>query len=151
MWNYICIPWLINWSDSTKMHGATIRLTEWLIKCRWCKGEWSPFARYDDIWGNVGIAPPFLNLASIWGECSTPQPLCPWERTYGAHWIGEADLEALEKGSLARRGIELRVLGRSATVTVTTPAAPFRLHSAVGRVVPEHAMEACGGVNVVFP
>jgi len=25
MWNYICIVWLINWSDSTKMHGATIR------------------------------------------------------------------------------------------------------------------------------
>jgi len=25
MWNYMCIRWLINWSDSTKMHGATIR------------------------------------------------------------------------------------------------------------------------------
>ena len=27
MWNYMCIRWLINWSDSTKMHGATIRFT----------------------------------------------------------------------------------------------------------------------------
>ena len=25
MWNYMCIRWFINWSDSTKMHGATIR------------------------------------------------------------------------------------------------------------------------------
>ena len=25
MWNYMCIRWLRNWSDSTKMHGATIR------------------------------------------------------------------------------------------------------------------------------
>ena len=25
MWNYMCIRWLINWSDSTKMHGAKIR------------------------------------------------------------------------------------------------------------------------------
>jgi len=25
MWNYMCIRWLINRSDSTKMHGATIR------------------------------------------------------------------------------------------------------------------------------
>ena len=25
MSNYMCIRWLINWSDSTKMHGATIR------------------------------------------------------------------------------------------------------------------------------
>jgi len=23
MWNYMCIRWFINWSDSTKMHGAT--------------------------------------------------------------------------------------------------------------------------------
>ena len=27
MWNYMCIRWLINWSDSTIMHGATIRFT----------------------------------------------------------------------------------------------------------------------------
>jgi len=25
MWNYMCIRWLINWSNSTKMHSATIR------------------------------------------------------------------------------------------------------------------------------
>jgi len=25
MWNYMCIRWWTNWSDSTKMHGATIR------------------------------------------------------------------------------------------------------------------------------
>jgi len=25
MWNYTCIRWLINWSDSTKIHGATVR------------------------------------------------------------------------------------------------------------------------------
>jgi len=27
VWNYLCIRWLINWSDTTKMHGATIRFT----------------------------------------------------------------------------------------------------------------------------
>jgi len=40
MLNYMCICWLINWNDSTKMHGATIRfivtqhvvrLTSWLL------------------------------------------------------------------------------------------------------------------------
>jgi len=29
MWNYMCIRWLINWSDSTKIHGATIRFINW--------------------------------------------------------------------------------------------------------------------------
>ena len=28
MWNYMCIRWLINWSISTKMHGATIRFIQ---------------------------------------------------------------------------------------------------------------------------
>jgi len=28
MWNYMCIRLLINWSDSTKMHGATIRFKD---------------------------------------------------------------------------------------------------------------------------
>jgi len=28
MWNYMCIRRLINWSDSTKMHGATIRFID---------------------------------------------------------------------------------------------------------------------------
>ena len=31
MWNYMCIRWLINWSDSTKMHGATVRIKVALI------------------------------------------------------------------------------------------------------------------------
>jgi len=37
MWNYMCIGWLINWSDSTKMHGATIRfiLPKCLDKCQY--------------------------------------------------------------------------------------------------------------------
>jgi len=28
MWNYMCIRWLMNWSDSAKMHGATIRFKD---------------------------------------------------------------------------------------------------------------------------
>jgi len=34
MWNCMCIRWLINWSDSTKMHGATIRFkvaSSWIL------------------------------------------------------------------------------------------------------------------------
>ena len=32
MWNYMCIRWLINWSDSTKMHGATIRIIAFCLQ-----------------------------------------------------------------------------------------------------------------------
>jgi len=31
MWNYMCIRWLINWSDSTKIHGATIRFHSFCV------------------------------------------------------------------------------------------------------------------------
>ena len=33
IWNYMCILWLINWNNSTKMHGATIRFIIWPIAC----------------------------------------------------------------------------------------------------------------------
>jgi len=31
MWNYMCIRWLINWSDSTKMRGATVRFIVYIF------------------------------------------------------------------------------------------------------------------------
>ena len=37
MWNYMCIRWLINWSDSTKMHGSTIRfIFLWSLNVELC-------------------------------------------------------------------------------------------------------------------
>jgi len=33
IWNYMCFLWLIHWSDTTKMHGATIRFTDVVVSC----------------------------------------------------------------------------------------------------------------------
>ena len=42
MWNYMCICWLINWSDSTKMHGATIRFID-IMNFKISQICWIPF------------------------------------------------------------------------------------------------------------
>ena len=51
MWNYMCIRWLINLSDSTKMHGAAIRFINFL--CSWVNlwffnwsNDWKLFSIY---------------------------------------------------------------------------------------------------------
>jgi len=76
MWNYMCIHWLINWSDSTKMHSATIRFIRGLSFS--APVQTGPEAHPASCTMGTGS---FLGVKSDRGVMLTPHPLLVlWSR-----------------------------------------------------------------------
>jgi len=72
MWNYMCIRWLINWSDSTKNARCYNKISTVFCAC------------HEDAWGSTGLARLILNLSirCWWAVSLTRWPHYGWGKSY---------------------------------------------------------------------